>query len=120
MATLIIAASAICQENGQVNHVKIRDEVGESSGQAPGKRECNLRHVVEVTRHTPPAGGQQEIFVLLAVGGRVGGLNQIGWLAPHGRGTVRSTYPLALGVGSIVDVDCSRPEHEDSCRERPR
>src|SRR5689334_596472 len=93
-AAPVVAGSAVGQEKGQVDHIKIGDEMGESRGQAPGKCESDLRHIMEVARHAPPAGSKQETFVLPVVGGCVGCADQIRRTAPHGCGTICRTYPL--------------------------
>ncbi len=119
MTAPIVAGGAVRQQDGQVDNVKIGHEVRESGRQAPGEGEDDLGHVVEVARHAPPAGGEEKAFVLGAVGSAVGGADQSGRTAPHGRVSVRGPHPLALGVGGVVDVDRADPEQENGRRERP-
>src|SRR6266511_38482 len=112
-AAPVVTAGAIGQENGQVDHVEIGQEVGESGGQAPCKREQDFRHVVKVPRNAPPTGGKQEAFVLPAVSSHVRSMDQFGRTSPHGCGAIHSPHSLTLSVGGIVDVDRRNPKKED-------
>ncbi len=57
--------------------------------------------------------------MLSAVGGCVGGSDQIGRIAPHGCGAVRRPHPLTLRIRRVVDVDRTDTDQEDGSREWP-
>ena len=59
VAAPVIPSGSIHQQHGQIDYVKIRQEVAESGRQAPGQRQRDLRHIVEVPGHAPPTRRQQ-------------------------------------------------------------
>ena len=83
----------------------VRKEYLGSEGDAPEEGCGDLGDVVEVARETPPTRGQEQRRLLLALHGRVGGLDLLRWLAPDEAFTIGVAEELALPVRVVVDPD---------------
>ena len=72
------------KQHEQEDKVNVRQWIVKESGHAPTKGSHQLWHVVEVSRHPPPPGGEQQARLFLSVGGEVGGTNDIWLSSPDG------------------------------------
>ena len=71
--TAPLKEGAVDEEDGEDGDVKVGHKVGKAAGQRPAERGGNLRHVVEVARHGPPAVGEEDGRLDLALRGAGGG-----------------------------------------------
>ena len=116
-ATGIVTESAVKEKRGEEEDIEVASnqvaEAMEPSRVAPKEGAQNLRHVVEMTRNTPPARGQQEGRTLLTFLSGVGSSDVDRVLPPHGALAIGGTENLALTVSPVVDKDTGDPRNKD-------
>lgn len=91
-AASVVPERPVGQQQDQENHVKVRRRVLEQSGEGPEERPGDLGEVVEVTRHTPPAGAEEQGRRSVAACVNVRGRDVLGLLTPD------HDLPLSLRV----------------------
>ena len=113
-AAVLVAHTAVHQQDGHVNDVEVGQNVAEATGSTVGQRAHQVTCVVEVPGHAPEAGGQELAVVKATVCGVVRALDE-SWLAPpDGAGSLCAAEPVLLVVGGAEDVIPDKAQEEDS------
>lgn len=110
---MLVAHTAVDQQDGHVNDVEVWEYVAEAAGGAVSQRPHQVTSVVEVPRHSPETWGQELAVVDATVSGAVRALD-VRWLpAPDGAGALGAPEQVLLVVGGAEDVITGKAEQQD-------
>ncbi len=108
MTLLVIALLSVDEQRGEVDRVEVGNDVIEAGRQAPGETHDHIAKVVNVTRHAPPARGDE-----LAASVRLDELEVL-----HSRVSGVSAEHVLLIVSTAENVHSHELQHNDG-NERP-
>lgn len=111
---MLIAHTAVDQQDGHVNDIEVRENVSKAAGGAVGQRTHQVSGVVEVPGHSPEARGHELAAVGATVTGAVCALDVRRLLAPDRAGALGASEQVLLVVGGAEDVIPNQAEHQDS------
>lgn len=101
------------QKRHQKQDIEVGQDTAKESRDTPEESGRYLWDVVEVTRHSPPAGEEEKPGLLLTSGGVIGGFDGLGRPAPDGAVALGVAHMFLLVVCIVVDVDGSDASEED-------
>jgi len=104
VATEVIAAGAVKEEDTQKDEVREGEErASRSGGKGPTQRQHQLGYVMKMTSDTPPPTSQQLVLPLFSVFRLVLGVHVLRRLPPDLAVPVCLPEMLSLTVSSIID-----------------
>lgn len=112
-AAVLVPHTAVHQQDGHVNDIKVREQVTESAGRAVGQRSHQVPSVVKMPGHAPEASGEQFAFVDASVGRAVGALDVGRLAAPDGAGSLCASEQVLLVVRGAEDVITSQTKEQN-------
>jgi hypothetical protein len=111
-AALVVLEHAVTEDVAHVEGVEEGHSVVEPGAHTPGERHGEIRQVVEVTRQTPVARGEQLALVGGSIGGGARGSDVLGRLAPD--------FALAVGGTELHSEQRERIRSSHVVGERER
>lgn len=113
-AASIITVDTVDEEDGHIDDVEVRHEVGHSTGEAEGERHHEVTDVVKVTRKTPPSREEEVGLTDGSIGLLELGRDVLSGLAPDVAFALVGTEVVLLSVDGAEDVVSGESESVDS------